>query len=239
MYLRLILMTSLLAFMWACTSSDASAPIRVEPAADESMQATEVRHDGVQDTSPRFDEEEVSIAAEDTPQRPDSQGRAGVSDNTSSGGLWAVDALDEPVGLLVRRGSDDNLADRAIYDLVTLYHPESNLFFEVTMTDAKPRYPTTTFFSTASCETPVGISAGGCLDCRSGSGIGFVHGDMWWRVASGKLFEQASAGSSQGGGIDEACTAHQTFNAKVFPVEQVTGPTPATDWEAPLHFEWR
>ena len=47
------------------------------------------------------------------------------------------------------------------------------------------------------------------------------------------------AGSSHDAGVNEECTAHATFNAKVYPVEAVTGPAPPTALVAPLRIEWR
>ena len=60
--------------------------------------------------------------------------------------------MGQALGVLVRRGSDDNIANRAIYDLVTVFHPGSGLFFEVTMSDGVARYPATTFFAGYDCD---------------------------------------------------------------------------------------
>ena len=156
-----------------------------------------------------------------------------------SGGLWVIDDVGDAVGLLVRRGSDDNLVYRAIYDLVTVFHPESGLFFEITMSDGVVRRPSTTFFASASCDNPIGVSYGGCAECRSAPGIGVLHGESWYQVTPGVTYEVTSAGSTMGSGLQDDCSSHHTDSAKVFPLEALSGPTPPTSFTAPLHFAWR
>ena len=156
-----------------------------------------------------------------------------------AGAIWLVDANDAPVGVLVRRGSDDNLVYRAIYDLVTVFHPESGLFFEVTMSDGVTRYPATTFFGSSDCSNPIGISHGGCNTCRSGYGIGLRHDGIWYRVLGGATYEQTSAGSTVGSGVSGACSPHQTSSAKIYPLDEVEGPPPAAAFAPPLRFQWR
>jgi len=154
----------------------------------------------------------------------------------SPSGLWVEDAAGVPVGLLVRRGSDDSVASRAIYDFVTVYHPASDLFFEVTMSDAIVRLPPNTFFRGFGCDTPVGIGIGSCSDCKSAYSLGFLHGNRWWRVRGGVPFATMGPGSVMKGGLAVECVAHGTANAKLFPVDQATGTTPPTAFAAPLRF---
>jgi hypothetical protein len=158
---------------------------------------------------------------------------------TSGHGLWVVDDEGVAVGALIRRGSDDATVGRAIYDFVTVYHPDSGLFFEVTMSDGVIRYPANTFFSGYGCDTPVGIGAGGCAECRSGYGLGFLHKGAWWQVRGGSAFETMGPGSVMKGGLSGECVAHGTSNAKLFPVDRVSGTAPPTSFSPPLSFEWR
>jgi len=151
-------------------------------------------------------------------------------------GLWVEDAAGVPVGLLVRRGSDDSIASRAIYDFVTVYHPASDLFFEVTMSDAVVRLPPNTFFQGFGCDTPVGIGIGACTECKSAYSLGFLHGNRWWRVRGGVPFSTMGPGSVVKGGIATECVGHGTANAKLFPVDQAAGTTPPTSFAAPLRF---
>lgn len=171
-----------------------------------------------------------SVTPADT-STPDT--RPGVDDPS---GLWVEDQNGVPVGLLVRRGSDDAVAARAIYDLVTVFHPPSGLFFEVSMTDAVVRYPANTFFEGFSCGTPMGIGVGSCTECRSAWGLGLLHGGKWWKVRGGATFETAGPGSVIKGGMSTECVAHGTSNAKLFPIDAVTGVTPPTTFAAPLRF---
>src|SRR5262249_4204559 len=144
--------------------------------------------------------------------------RPGSSDVS---GVWVDDANGVPVGLLVRRGSDDATANRAIYDFVTVYDPVSGLFFEVTMTDAIVRYPANTFFDGFSCDTPPGIGIGPCEECRSGWTLGFLHAGRWYKVRGGASPEVRGPGSVMKGGLSSECVAHGTSNAKVYLVDPV------------------
>lgn len=174
---------------------------------------------------------------------PPDEGRVSETWRPGAGGLggavFVVDASGKEVGALMRRGSDDSTTGRAIYDTVTVFHPGSGLFFDITMTDATPLLPATTFFSSAGCGTPVGVSAGGCATCRAGHGIGFLHQGSWWRVISGAAREQVPNAATRPANADGACVPHSASGSPAFPVELVPGPTPPTSFAAPLHFEWR
>ncbi|MFT7581697.1 MAG: hypothetical protein ACI9MR_003375 [Myxococcota bacterium] len=172
----------------------------------------------------------------DAPPVGDTAPRPGVP---TGGGLQIEDANGQFVGVLIRRGSDDNVANRAIYDLVTLYHPGSGLFFDVTMSDAVIRYPATTLFDRGGCDVPVGISSGGCRECRAGFGTGIFHAGRWWRVRGGELEQQISAGASIGGGLSTTCVAHGTNNARAFTVVEVAGEAPPTSLLPPLRYVWK
>lgn len=194
--------------------------------------------------SPSPDPVAVSPASDSCPPeqaRPaestgDGPGAAGAG---ACGALWVVDAAGVDAGVLIRRGSDDNIAHRAIYDIVTVFHPPSGVFYELTMTDGVVRYPGTTFFQGSWCGQPVGVGIGGCTSCRAAWGTGFLHEDTWYGVVGGAEWEQAEAGSSRDAGVDAECTAHSTFNAKVYPIEPVAGLTPPVELAPPLHFQWR
>ncbi len=170
-------------------------------------------------------------------------GRASDTWTPGAGGLggavFVVDASGKDVGALVRRGSDDSAAGRAIYDIVTVFHPPSGLFFDITMTEATPLLPATTFFSGTGCATPVGMSAGGCPTCRAGHGIGFLHEGVWWRVVSGAAREQIANAATRSATAGAACVPHSSSNSQAFPVETVPGATPPASFAAPLHFVWR
>lgn len=165
--------------------------------------------------------------------RPPTDAAPGTS---TPSGLWVEDAAGVPVGLLVRRGSDDAIAARAIYDFVTVYHPASDLFFEVTMSDGVVRLPPNTFFSGFGCDTPVGIGVGSCTECRAAWSLGFLHGGRWWRLRGGALFETMGPGSVMKGGLSTDCVAHGTSNAKLFRVDPATGTTPPLTFAPPLRF---
>ena len=210
---------------------DASQRARATPSEDADQALT--RGDADQEPTRRADPDADGQPSEGTPRTRPAAGDA------SAGGLWVIDSAGEDVGVLVRRGSDDNLVYRAIYDLVTVYHPASGLFFEVTMTDAVVRRPSTTFFSSASCDNPVGISYGGCADCRSGPGTGLLHDGAWYRVTAGITYEVSTAGSTLGSGLQEECSSHHTDSAKIFPVSEVSGPSPPTVFTPPLHIAWQ
>jgi hypothetical protein len=202
--------------------ADKAAPVRVEPA------------DGT-DSADLFGPDLEAEVDEELPgPRPDVPLGA-----TPSGGLWVFDAAGSPVGLLVRRGSDDTTAGRAIYDFVTVYHPEADLFFEVTMSDGVVRLPPNTFFAGFSCDTPVGIGVGACTECRAAHALGFLHGGRWWRLRAGAELEVMGPGSVMKGGLATECVAHGTSNAKLFPVDAATGRTPPTSFSPPLRFAVR
>lgn len=158
---------------------------------------------------------------------------------TPTGGLWVFDDGGVPVGLLVRRGSDDVTSGRAIYDFVTVYHPDSDLFFEVTMSDGKVRLPPNTYFAGFGCDTPVGLGVGACTECRAAHSLGFLYGGRWWRLRAGATFAVMGPGSVMKGGLATECVAHGTANAKLFPVDPATGKTPPTSFAPPLRFAVR
>lgn len=216
----------LLLFITVSACADKAQPVRVDPA-----DLADLPDNGdLEDLfGPDLDPEEVTDTA-----RPDVPLGA-----TPSGGLWVFDAAGTPVGLLVRRGSDDATAGRAIYDFVTVYHPESDLFFEITMTDGAVRLPPNTFFAGFSCDTPVGIGVGACTECRAAHSLGFLHGGRWWRLRDGAAFQTMGPGSVMKGGLATECVAHGTANAKLFPVDAVSGTTPPTSFSAPLRFAVR
>ena len=64
-------------------------------------------------------DEETTTVADTIPPRDDSTGPGAGT----AGAIWVEDAQGQAAGVLVRRGSDDNIADRALYDFVTLFHP--------------------------------------------------------------------------------------------------------------------
>lgn len=180
-----------------------------------------------------------AASADDAPQVQDalpSQPGAGAG-----GGLWVVDADGVEAGVLIRRGSDDNVADRAIYDVVTVFHPGSGLFYDVAMSEATVLYPGTTFFNGSTCTVPVGLGVGGCTECRSGAGIGVLHLETWYEVVGGASYEQAAADATISSGVASTCVPHGTFNAKVYPIVGLPPgtPTPPTTLAAPLRFDWR
>jgi len=158
---------------------------------------------------------------------------------TGGGSLWVEDAGGQVAGILFRRGGDDQIGGRTIYDLVTVYHPDSGLFYDVTMSDAVVRYPATTFFRGYSCDVPIGVASGGCSDCVSGYGIGILHGGAWYRVRGGVTFDQQGPGSTIGPARTTECVSHGTSNAKAFPVDEVGGATPPTTFTAPLRVVFR
>jgi hypothetical protein len=170
-----------------------------------------------------------------TPRAP----TRGAPAPAAAGGLFLVDASGAEVGALVRRGSDDSTAGRAIYDTVTVFHPDSGVFFDITMTDATPLPPATTFFTGANCATPVGITAGGCPTCRAAHASAFLHDGAWWRVVSGAAREPIANGSTRAATAGAACVPHTSSNSPAFPVEPLPPPTPPTTFAAPLRFVWR
>src|SRR5690606_9164289 len=127
----------------------------------------------------------IEVAPADGDHELAGPGDTGPGATPSSGALWVEDADGVPVGVLVRRGGDDAIAGRAVYDAVMVFHPDSGLFFEATMADGVVRQPAATFFTGASCDTPVGVGSGGCAECRSGYGLAFRHDGAWWRVIGG------------------------------------------------------
>lgn len=192
------------------------------------------------DTAPQADVQVDGTAEPDTTATPDgtvdtttADTRPGASDVS---GIWVEDANGVGVGLLVRRGSDDATASRAIYDFVTVFEPVSGLFFEVTMTDAVVRYPPNTFFDGFSCDAPVGIGVGPCSECRSAWNLGFLHAGRWYKMRGGATFETRSPGSVLKGGISSECVAHGTASAKVFVVDRVELNAPPAGFAAPLRF---
>ncbi len=153
-------------------------------------------------------------------------------------GIVVVDANDELAGVLVRRGSDDNVANRAIYDIVTVFHPDSGIFYELTMSDGQVRYPNNTLFTSFNCDEPVGVGIGGCTDCRAGFGTGFLHNGAWYVVEGGADWGPTDAGSIKSGGVATECVAHGTANAKSYPTRRVNGAAPPTVFAPPLSFRY-
>lgn len=179
--------------------------------------------------------EEASVAPVEVGADTDT----GPGPGSAAAGVWVVDAEGVAAGVLFRRGSDDNIADRAYYDIVTVYHPGSGLFYELTLSDGRVRLPGDVFFTGSRCNTPVGLSVGGCQECRSAPGVGFLHEGQWYRAVPGVLYQQTPNGSVLGSGLAEECVAHGTSNSKAYPVEPVTGATPPTSFAPPLSFDWR
>jgi len=157
----------------------------------------------------------------------------------AAGNLWVEDAAGQVAGILFRRGGDDQIGGKVIYDLVTVYHPDSGLFYDVTMSDAVVRYPATTFFKGYNCDLPIGIASGGCTDCVSAYGMGILHGGKWYRVRGGVTYEQQGPGSTIGPARTTDCVSHGTTNAKAFPVDAVGGAAPPTTFAAPLRVVFR
>lgn len=218
----LTLLPLLLFLLAAC--ADKAAPIKVEPSDSGDLAETD---------TPDLTTPSDQTSDQDTPPRDVPLGA------TPTGGLWVFDANGTPVGLLVRRGSDDVTSGRAIYDFVTVYHPDSDLFFEVTMSDGQVRLPPNTYFSGFGCDTPVGLGVGACTECRAAHSLGFLHGGRWWRLRAGASFAVMGPGSVMKGGLATECVAHGTANAKLFPVDPATGTTPPTSFAAPLRFALR
>jgi len=174
--------------------------------------------------------------ASDSAPSPDTRPPDAPPGASDVSGIWVEDQNRVAVGLLVRRGSDDATASRAIYDFVTVFHPQSGLFFEVTMTDGAVRYPANTFFQGFSCDVPIGIGVGPCQDCRAAWGLGFLHAGTWYKVRGGATFETRGPGSVLKGGIATECVAHGTSSAKVFVVDPVEGESPPLSLAPPLRF---
>jgi hypothetical protein len=225
-----------------CLIAACAEPGPVEPIAVAASDGTPTDNPAV-DVAIPIDAARTARQPDDAPTPdPDSdaiQPRLPGAGDVEGGGVWVVDSAGQPVGALVRRGSDDNLVYRSIYDMVTVYHPESGLFFEITMTDGIVRRPSTTFYATANCEDPIGISYGGCSECRSGPGIGLLHDGQWYRVTPGVNFEVTTSGSTLGSGLEDTCSPHHTASAKVFPLNPAGSPSPPTAFTPPLHFAWR
>ncbi|MCC6620098.1 MAG: hypothetical protein IT385_02515 [Deltaproteobacteria bacterium] len=203
--------------------NDKPGPEAVDPADD----GTTTAPDAPTDDAPPAD-------APPTDARRDGQGA-----DPDPSGLWVEDADGTSVGLLVRRGSDDQIADRAIYDIVTVFHPPSGLFFEITMSDGKVRYPQNTFFSGYDCGEPMGVAVGACTECKAGYGAGFLHAGGWWRLRGGTTFETMAPGSLYKGGLSTECIAHGTSNAKGFAVQRVVDDAPPLTFAPPLRFVTR
>jgi len=188
--------------------------------------------DGVPDTR-ADDAPDATVADATAPDTTAPDTRPGASDVS---GIWVDDANGVPVGLLVRRGSDDPTASRAIYDFVTVFDPVSGLFFELTMTDGVVRYPANTFFDGFSCDIPIGIGVGTCSDCRSAWNLGFLHKGRWYKMRGGAAWETRGPGSVLKGGTATECVAHGTASAKVFVVDPVETNAPPLTFAAPLRF---
>lgn len=206
--------------------ADKPGPAAVEPG-DATATATDASPTGTttaDTTSP------TASADGGTPDRPLPSG------NPNASGIWVQDADGNPVGLLVRRGSDDQIASRTIYDIVTVFHPQSGLFFEITMSDAVVRYPQNTFFRGFDCQEPIGIGIGSCTDCKSGFGTAFLHNGKWYKVRGGVTWDTMGPDALFKGGMNADCIAHGTSNAKGYPVVQVETNAPPTSFTAPLEF---
>jgi len=211
---------SIAAFLLVCACSDKVDPALVEPA------------DGTTDSALPTDAPTGPTTAPDT-TAPDTHEGGG---NPNASGIWVEDANGASVGMLVRRGSDDQVAGRTIYDIVTVYHPVSGLFFEITMTDGTVRLPQNTYFQDANCTTPMGIGIGTCQDCKSGYGTGFLHKGKWYRVVGGVDYSQMGPDGLMKGGLSTECVAHGTGTAKGYPVQAVSGDQPPFTFAAPLRF---
>lgn len=186
----------------------------------------------------------VEVAPGDELSQADTPADSAIPDTAGAtpgapGNLWVEDATGQVAGILFRRGGDDQIGGKTIYDLVTVYHPESGLFYEVTMSDAVVRYPATTFFKGYNCDVPIGVASGGCTDCVSTYGMGLLHGSSWYRVRGGVTFDQLGPGSTIGPARTTECVSHGTSNAKGFPVDAVAGATPPTSFTAPLRVVFR
>lgn len=229
--MRLPILASALSFaalaLASACSSDRPGPATVAPA---DVADTPSTPDSSVSTATATAPSDVSatetIAAETTPP-------AGT-DNPS--GLWVEDQAGVRLGLLVRRGSDDATASRSIYDIVTVFHPASGLFFEVTMSDGVVRYPVNTYFSGFNCVEPLGVAVGACTDCKSAYGLAFVHDGKWYQMVGGVPWEMMGADATIKGGMSTECVAHGTSTAKGYPVRRVENDAPPTTFSPPLRF---
>ena len=157
-------------------------------------------------------------------------------DPFSSPGLWVIDAQDQLVGRLVRRGSDDSRARSALYDRVQVYHPPSGLFFDVTMSDAQVRVPAKVYFKGASCAEPLGVAVGACSECRSGYGVAFLHDQTWYQVRGGQLAQVTPNDASLDMGVSATCVPHSSSSTRAFQVEEVVAAAPPGRFFPPLRF---
>ena len=223
---RLLLAIALPALASAC-GADKPGPTQVVPA-DASADTT-----AATDTTPPPTATAVAsdAGAEATPH--ETTPPAGVDDPS---GLWVEDQDGVRLGLLVRRGSDDSTASRSIYDIVTVFHPASGLFFEVTMSDGVIRYPVNTYFSGFNCVEPVGVAVGACTECKSAYGLAFLHGDRWYQVEGGQTFQTMGADATMKGGMSTECVAHSTTSAKGYPIRRVENVVPPSSFSPPLRF---
>lgn len=182
----------------------------------------------------------IEVPPADNPTQPADPGRDGPGPGAEVGSaIWVVDADDVPVGVLVARGSDDKASASSVYDRARLFHPASGLFFEVSMSDGAVRYPTKVYFKGSGCTDPVGVALGSCQECRSGPGTAIRHDGVWFQVVAAKLWEVLPNAASIDSGIASTCVAHGSTSTKGFPLAAVDGATPASEFKAPLRYDWR
>lgn len=165
----------------------------------------------------------------------------GTPGGTTTGGLWVVDALGAPVGVLVQRGHPaiagtgssqvDLLRDGAL-----VYAPKAGVFFGVQMSTGKVLAPRLGL-SDASCSEPV--VAGYYTDDTfvSGKGYAFVFAKKWWRIKDYAQLAFVACGGTVQDGADGVCQVH-SGSCRGFPVQKMEATLPV-QFAGPLGFAWQ
>ena len=156
----------------------------------------------------------------------------------AGGGLWVVDALGTPIGVLVGRGhpSLSTTGLDVLRDGVTVFSPQTGLFFGLQMSTGKVIAPKIGVSDT-SCEEPI-VAGYYTADPTviSGQGYAFVYNNTWYRIDAYKPVQQVTCGGTASEGPDPKCSAH-SGSCRGFPVSLITPPLPPV-FPAPMAFSW-
>jgi hypothetical protein len=166
---------------------------------------------------------------------------AGPAASGTAGGLWVVDALGAPIGVLVQRGhpavagTGSSQVD-LLRDGVLVYAPKPGVFFGLQMSTGKVLAPRLGLKDTSCSEPAV---AGYYTDDTfvSGKGYAFVFAKKWWKIKDYTQLSLVSCGGTVQDGADGVCQVH-SGSCRGFPVQKLDTSLPV-QFAGPLGFAWQ
>ncbi len=154
------------------------------------------------------------------------------------GGLWVVDATNDPIGVLIQRGHPwvgEGLGVDPLLDGALVYAPGAGLFFAVALATGEVLAPRVAV-KDSDCQLPAvaGYYADG--DEESGRDMAFVFAGKWFRIKAGEGLQLVPCQGITKPGAGGICVKH-SGSCRGFPVEKIAVDLP-TSFAAPMRFAW-